>query len=37
MSLITVRDMIKWANRKNNMLTKEDVAHQGFSLLGEKI
>jgi len=27
MSLITVRDMIKWANRKSNMLTKEDVAH----------
>lgn len=35
--IITVRDLIKWGNKKNFMNTKEDMAYEGFSLLAERI
>ena len=33
--VVTVRDLIKWANR--NITTKEDLAYEGYFLLAERL
>ena len=35
--IITIRDLIKWSNRKDFFLQKEDLAYEGFALLAERV
>lgn len=35
--LITVRDLLKWSNRKDQMISKEDLGVEGSLLLAERI
>ena len=35
--VITIRDLIKWSNRKEFMINKEEIAYEGFSLLAERM
>ena len=35
--LITIRDLIKWSNRKEYMISKEEIAYEGFTLLAERM
>ena len=35
-STITVRDLLKWAKRANESMAVQDIALEGFLLLGER-